>query len=133
MSEDYQVMISRQILCHAIKCKIIISHIFCKIHISHILQIGQKTFSGANFRNMARMHNSTDYVTFFRKIVNAVFEKSVKNHISHILQIGQKTFLGANFRNMVRMHNSTDYVTFLEKSMASFLRKVSKTSFLGRF
>ena len=31
------------------------------------------------------------------------------------------------------MHNSTDFVPFLEKSLAPFLRKVAKTSFLGHF
>ena len=42
--------------------------IFCKIP-PNILQIGQQIFLGANFRNMARMHNSTDYVAFLEKSV----------------------------------------------------------------
>ena len=92
MSEDYQVMISRQILCQAIKYKIIISHIFCKIHISYILQIGKKTFSGTNFRNMARMHNSTDYVTFIEKSLTPFLRKVSKTIYLISCKLAKKHF-----------------------------------------
>ena len=50
--------------------------IFSKIHISHILQLRQKIFWGDNFRNIARIHNSTDYVTFLEKSL-APFSRKV--------------------------------------------------------
>ena len=49
-----------------------------KIDNIHILQILQITFLGANFWNIARMHNSTDYVNFLEKSLSAVFEKVPK-------------------------------------------------------
>ena len=50
-------------------------HILWKIHKSHILQLRQKIFLGANFRNIARMHNSTDYVTFLEKSLAPFLKK----------------------------------------------------------
>ena len=52
-----------------------------EVHKSHILQIRQKIFLGANFRNIARMHNSTDYVTFLEKSLAPFLRKVAKTSL----------------------------------------------------
>ena len=52
--------------------------IFVRYIKTHISELRKKTFSGANLWNIARMHNSTDYVKFLEKSYAPFLKKVAK-------------------------------------------------------
>ena len=72
-------------------CTVFVLYLYCTVLYTFWAINSPKRFLGANFRNIARMHNSTDYVTFLEKSLAPFLRKVAKTLLKgHFLRFFAK-------------------------------------------